>query len=216
MSPSGRVTVSGVAPDSGVVVSSPPGIDCGAGGSCTERYRAGTPVTLTGVTAHGQAVFAFTGACSDSIPSCVVADGGSVGVGFVPAARVFLAPVGEADFGGLPGAEQICQADAADAGFSEPLRVRAWVGVTGTPAGQRLRNIIAGDDHARRAGFVTVDGRPFAANAGELLAGHLLYPVARTAKGTFVDEGEVLTGATADGGGLADNCSDWTDAGATV
>ncbi len=55
---------------SGVVVSSPAGINCGA--DCTEIYSYGTTVTLTVSPAAGSSFAGWSGACSGSGPTCFV------------------------------------------------------------------------------------------------------------------------------------------------
>jgi len=55
---------------SGLVVSSPAGINCGA--DCTESYLYGTTVTLTASPAAGSSFAGWTGACTGSASACVV------------------------------------------------------------------------------------------------------------------------------------------------
>ena len=52
------LTVQKIGNGSGVVISSPPGIDCGDGfNDCTATFRRGTPVTLRARSLHGPSEF---------------------------------------------------------------------------------------------------------------------------------------------------------------
>lgn len=56
---------------SGIVISSPPGIECGDGGaSCTATFGSGTPVTLTPKETAGASVFEGWSATSGSTTHC--------------------------------------------------------------------------------------------------------------------------------------------------
>jgi len=56
----------------GTVTSSPPGIACGGGGSCSASYAANTVVTLTAVPSANSDFAGWTGACSGAGTSCTV------------------------------------------------------------------------------------------------------------------------------------------------
>jgi len=71
------LTISVTESGSGIVTSSPPGINCGA--ACSATYPAGTVVTLTATPVSGSTFTGWTGGCTGTAP-CVLAAGGSVAV----------------------------------------------------------------------------------------------------------------------------------------
>ena len=66
-----RLTVAKSSSGGGTVTSRPAAIDCGS--SCTASYADGTTVTLTATPAEGSFFAGWTGACSGTAPTCVVA-----------------------------------------------------------------------------------------------------------------------------------------------
>jgi len=63
------LTVAMVGSGSGIVTSSPPGIDCGS--SCTTTYTSGTSVTLNATPASDSVFTGWSGACSGTAPCTV-------------------------------------------------------------------------------------------------------------------------------------------------
>src|SRR5262245_59953389 len=73
----GPLTLSVTESGSGIVTSTPPGINCGA--ACSATYPAGTVVTLTATPASGSTFTGWTRGCTGTAP-CVLASNGSVAV----------------------------------------------------------------------------------------------------------------------------------------
>jgi hypothetical protein len=85
----GQLTLSVTESGSGIVTSSPLGINCGA--ACSATYPAGTVVTLTATPASGSTFTGWSGGCTGTAP-CVVAANGSVAVNATFAAVQAPAP----------------------------------------------------------------------------------------------------------------------------
>ncbi|MBK8533711.1 MAG: autotransporter outer membrane beta-barrel domain-containing protein [Candidatus Competibacteraceae bacterium] len=68
--PAETLTVTRGGSGSGVVTSSPPGIDCGF--DCTEFYNLNTAVNLTAIAAPGSEFSGWSGSCSGTVNSCTV------------------------------------------------------------------------------------------------------------------------------------------------
>ena len=70
------VTIQKVGNGSGVVVSSPPGIDCGDGfNDCSAQFLRGTPVTLSPRALHGPSVFQGWSVAVGSTMQCAASPG---------------------------------------------------------------------------------------------------------------------------------------------
>jgi hypothetical protein len=68
VTPSYRLTVTKRGTGTGVVTSTPAGIDCGS--SCTATFTAGTQVTLSVTAAAGSFFAGWSGACTGTSPTC--------------------------------------------------------------------------------------------------------------------------------------------------
>ncbi len=68
--PNASLTVSNVGSGSGVVTSSPSGINCGT--TCTAGFMGGSTVTLTAAANTGSTFNGWSGVCAGSTPSCTV------------------------------------------------------------------------------------------------------------------------------------------------
>jgi uncharacterized repeat protein (TIGR02543 family) len=115
---------------SGVVTSSPAGINCGP--DCSEAYTLGTLVTLSFTPAPNYVLVAWTGACAGSASSCAVAMTAPLTVG-VSVARLYTLAVTRAGSGGgtvtSTPAGITCGGDCA-----EDYREGTAVTLTATPA----------------------------------------------------------------------------------
>ena len=108
--------------------------------------------------------------------------------------------------GGFTGADMMCATRAA-AGHL-PGHYVAWLSSSTKNAKDRLGG-------AR--GWVRVDGRPFADQVANLLAGEIWYPLAMTELGATLDQGAaVATGTRPDGTSDGGTCGDWADIAGTL
>jgi hypothetical protein len=103
-------------------------------------------------------------------------------------------------FGGLAGADTICNNRARDA--SLPGTFVAWLSTATVTAPSRLGS-------ARGWFRPPPDGLPFADSVASLLAGEVLYPLGVTETGAVAPLSTVATG-TNDDGTLGSTCGDWT------
>jgi hypothetical protein len=107
-------------------------------------------------------------------------------------------------FGGVNGADAICQAAGAGLGG----QFRAWISDSGVDAKDRL---------AGSRGWVRVDGEPIADTIDDMINQRFLNPIDVDETGAHVPDSNVWTGT---GGGLRDTftgtCSDWTSNAASV
>jgi hypothetical protein len=126
------------------------------------------------------------------------ADPGQTDANYVFITSTTVAP---GALGSLAGADAVCQADADAHGIRGTFR--AWLSTASTSALSRLSG-------AR--GWVRLDGRPFADQAADIIAGRIGYPIALDATKTLVpDYTMVTTGTRATGAASPANCSNWTD-----
>lgn len=123
----------------------------------------------------------------------------------VPPNLVFVSePLPNGNMGGLPGADQTCNAQARAAGLTDNFRAVLWT--TRQAAADRLQG---------SRGWVDVAGLPVADLPGDF-GPAMLYPPSRTVGGLVVPEGEMLaTGFTRNSAVSAD-CNGWTSDGGSI
>jgi hypothetical protein len=117
--------------------------------------------------------------------------------GLANIAFVTSMPFTALSFGSVAEADKKCE----DLGMSigHAGRYVAWLSSSADPVSLRLGNA---------SGWRRVDGKPFAASKGDLLAGNILYPLRKDELGNDVIE-RVMTGTVADGS-ASENCVDLT------
>jgi hypothetical protein len=194
----------------GKVTSSPSGIDCGA--TCTHTYASTASVTLT-ASPNGTAVFqGWTGDCAGQAKACVVAmtAARSVTATFKPPVNYIFATSKDyptTGFGGLAGADDICQSHAAAAGL--PGTFVAFLSTSTVNAKDRV---------GAARGWIRVDGKPVIDSLATTLAtGQIFYSPALDELGAPADIGAVMTGTKPDGTVDAGyTCSDYTSPSGSV
>jgi len=140
-------------------------------------------------------------------------DGGPADVADAPISDqpnvVFLTSVERAPplFGGIDGADDLCQDLAAAAADLPDGTYRAWL--SSASDGIDARDRLGG---AR--GWVRPDGKPFADTVGDLVAGRIFYPAALDQNGDDQSGGPVgalvATGTAADGTATGEDCGGFT------
>lgn len=98
-------------------------------------------------------------------------------------------------------ADALCRRLAEDAGL--PGSYVAWVSSVGEDAKDRLRH-----EGVLARGWARIDGRPFANEVPDLLAGRIWYPLSIDERGQPVDSAAVLT-ATNGAGEVSSRCANW-------
>src|SRR6266404_5253489 len=75
---------------SGTVTSSPTGLDCVGPNSCSQTFPLGTTVTLIAAPASGQTFVGWGGACSGTVPQCMIVGNATenVSANFAPAVQM--------------------------------------------------------------------------------------------------------------------------------
>ena len=117
-------------------------------------------------------------------------------------AFVAATPIKAQDLGSPPGSDQMCTSIANGAGH--PGNFISWTSTTTSSAVSRL---LASNAN----GWVRVDGRPFAATRGSLIAGKILYPL-RKDENSADHVVQVLTGTGPAGTSIGENCVEFTSA----
>jgi hypothetical protein len=200
----GRITV-GVE-GNGRILSTPPGIDCGA--TCSALFDPGF-VSLQVEPGPGMRFAGIDGAsCRLPSPTCSVSFQTTVRL----TAR-FFEPVNNFAFisstalsptlGSVSAYDAECNRLATAEGLNTTTGDGFIAAVSSSQSSfvERLRPGVRG--------WLQPDLRPFADTLEGLFAGEMYYPLARNEAG-IPDDRRVITGATADGG-ISDNCSDWSD-----
>ena len=188
----------------GRIVSSPGGIDYP--GTCSATFVSGTRVILTAnpIGGTGDYFEGWTGQCSGFDTCFLTLDAArSVGASFGPANLVFVTSTltFPGSFGGLAGADAICQQRARAGGLVG--RYVAWLSTSAINAEARL---------AGARGWVRSDGLEVADTARGLTNFEMFHPVRLDEFGTDVQQTLAATGTSTAGlvvpGGT---CNDWTD-----
>jgi hypothetical protein len=96
--------------------------------------------------------------------------------------------------GSAAGADAACMMAAMQRGL--PGNFVAWLSITGNVATARLGSA---------SGWLRTDGKPFAHDRADLLAGKILYPLRKTEAGIDL-VGVVMTGANDDGNPVGEDC----------
>jgi hypothetical protein len=117
-------------------------------------------------------------------------------------AFVAVTPIKAQDLGPPPGSDAMCTQIANGAGH--PGNFISW---TSTATSTAVSRLMASNAN----GWVRVDGRPFAATRGSLIAGKILYPL-RKDEHNIDHVVQVLTGTGPDGTFFGDTCVDFTSA----
>jgi len=108
------------------------------------------------------------------------------------------------DFGGISGADTLCQEEAEAAGLPHPERFSAWLSDSKSSPSRRFE--------IRNARYVLVDGSVIADDWDDLTDGALSNPINRFADGTLEPTSAVWTATTTAGEASEDGvyCGDWT------
>jgi len=170
----------------------------------------GTPVTLT-VTASGNNLIGWTGACMGSGASCTFTPAANAPLHLVVShdnfAFVTSATTSNGNLGGLSGADAFCQTAATNAGLP-PDGYQALLVTSG------MTNMTSRLAAAGARGWVRVDGQPFADQTSDLTSGAVRTPLEISEKGTPVNGG-AWTGANPDGTPSGMDCSAFTSSAST-
>jgi hypothetical protein len=190
---------------SGVVTSTPSGIDCP--GACEGTFAAGTTVVLNAAPAAGSRVAAWSAAGCGTAASCEVELAGDTEVVATFALEPNLAFVTSvamtSDFGGIAQADAVCTDAAASAGLEGTFV--AWLSTSDTSAIDRI---------AGASGWVRTDGADLADTPERLAAGEVFHPLRIDETGAAVplpQFGDVWTGTGADGLATTFLCGDWME-----
>ena len=190
---------------SGKVTSALAGINCAP--DCSEVYPFGTVVVLTATPDANSTFAGWSGACTGTSTCTATMNADRVATAtfthnVAGANVVFVTSTDQTTaYGGLAGADSLCQTRAQAAGLGGTYR--AWLSTTTASAISRLGS-------AR--GWVRPDGKPVVDTTADLATGKMFYPIRVTELGTDALDAGVQT-ATAGDGTLASNsssCGDWT------
>ncbi len=126
----------------------------------------------------------------------------------------------DGSFGGLAGADEVCQADAEAAGLANPERFVAYLSDSDDDAACRIRGgsgkqaegcTFFTEPPADHPGWVALDGSPVAAGPDAITASALEMPLNVDANGDIVNTNqEMWSGSLMDGTGMDATCIDWT------
>jgi hypothetical protein len=188
----------------GTVTSNPPGIDCGS--DCLQVYDAGTSVTLTAAASAGGSFGGWSGGNCSGTSTCMTTVNANVTITArfdPPAANIVFvtSTTSNANFGGIAGADNICQARAQAAGLAGTYR--AFLTTSTASAVSRL---------GAASGWVRPDGKPVMNTTFDLRTGQMYFPIRITETGTDALESIVHTASTSDGTPhpSSSTCNDYT------
>lgn len=186
-----------------------PGLTCDTNSvqTCTGQFYYFRQVTLFVRGDNGATLGALGAACDGGVDctlSMAVPRSASVTWRSSDTNLAFVSSANWTPFGGRDSADQLCLADAMDAGLPGTRWV-AWLGSAdaGAPVNRLATNL----------GWQRPDGRVIALNRAALNLNELRNTLSVTARGGTATSANVFTGTTGDGG-LGATCADWTsDAG---